>query len=63
MELESLKQIMLRMARRQGYESDSEDEEVEPCAPHLVEAVLLLGLKMSSIDKRVLDLFIYVFFR
>ena len=40
---------MRRMARRQGHDSDSEEEEGEPCAPHIVDAPLPQGFKMPTI--------------
>ena len=49
MELESLKRIMLRMARGQGHDFDSKDEDGEPCDPHIVVAPLSHSIKMSAI--------------
>ena len=41
--------MMRRMARKQGHDSDFEEEEGEPCAPHIVEAPLPQGFKMPTI--------------
>lgn len=48
-EIEDLKRIMIRVARKQGHDSDSEEEEGEPCTPHIVEAPLPQGFKMPTI--------------
>ena len=39
-QIEDLKRMVSRMARKQGHDSDSEEDEEEPCAPHIVEAPL-----------------------
>ena len=41
--------MVSRMARKQGHDSDSEEDEGEPCAPDMVEAPLPQGFKMPTI--------------